>query len=113
MRATTSATAAVLAAVIAGLTACSASYDERKTYLDDNAAHGVSAHTALVAQGVSTDRKRCDDAYDALKIDVPYVDYPPDRNALAAEGKRLFLDSCVSGTPAASAVFTSSTTTSR
>ncbi|MEU4679169.1 hypothetical protein [Micromonospora sp. NPDC023737] len=89
----------------APLTACSssASHEEQMEYLRTMAQHGVELH-AVTSPGASGDREQCSDAYQQLYggpngHDAPHVKDYAEEVALLKEGERLFLESCVSGTP--------------
>ncbi|MFG3710978.1 hypothetical protein [Micromonospora sp. NPDC047730] len=91
----------VAAGLAAGAAGCSsASYDERRAYLDKTAQRGVEAHQRMAAQGGQIDEKRCRRAFFALALDdLPGVDVGS-HGDWQREVEQTFIDSCRSGTAA-------------
>lgn len=72
-------------------------------YLHKMAQHGVELH-AVKSPRFLGDREECDDAYQQIYAgpnghDAPHVEGHAEEVALLKEGERLFIESCVNGTP--------------
>ncbi|MET7833114.1 hypothetical protein [Micromonospora sediminicola] len=87
------------------LTACtsSASHDEQMEYLHKMAQRGAEAHAAYKSQGDAGDPDKCESAYRLYNgpngNDAPDVGNHDEEVAFLKEGERLFMSSCMSGTP--------------
>ncbi|SCE98417.1 hypothetical protein GA0070607_3983 [Micromonospora coriariae] len=87
------------------LTACtsSASRDEQMEYLHKMAQRGAEAHAVYKSQGDAGDPDKCESAYRLYSgpqgNDAPDVGNYDEKIAFLKEGERLFMGSCMSGTP--------------
>ncbi|NED51519.1 hypothetical protein EAD96_21585 [Micromonospora sp. BL1] len=97
--------ALALVTLLAGCTS-DASHDEQMEYLRTMAQRGAELHAVEKSRpsGSPGDAEECSDSYENIYgglngHDAPHVGNYDEKVALVKEGRRLFMESCMSGTP--------------
>ncbi|WP_406108660.1 hypothetical protein [Micromonospora globbae] len=98
--------AVVVLSLAALLTACggSASPDEQMAYLRSMARQGAELHAVDKGRGSAGEQEECAASYEHIYggpqgHDMPHVENLDEKARLLKEGERLFIESCVNGTP--------------